>query len=51
MNDLPDLTKYSRVALFVDDTKCFGHIPNIMASQSLQEDLACIADWRYRISF
>ena len=45
INDLPDCLRFSRVAMFADDTKCYQTICSREDSSNLQSDLTGISNW------
>ena len=45
VNDLPDVTSSTSVALFADDTKCYRSIESMEDGACLQRDLEYINQW------
>ncbi len=45
VNDLPQATSKSSVALYADDTKCFCSIKNFQDVKCLQHDLDGVTQW------
>ena len=45
INDLPECLRFSRVAMFADDTKCYNTIRSREDSSNLQSDLTSISNW------
>ena len=45
INDLPNVAKNTKVALFADDAKCFLNIGSLDDCQLLQNDLNALVDW------
>ena len=45
INDLPNVAKNTKVALFADDAKCFLNIDSLDDCQLLQNDLNALVDW------
>jgi hypothetical protein len=45
VNDLPDTSTSSRVAMFADDIKLFKNIKSVKDSEQLQNDLKHLETW------